>query len=71
MGPEIPTVPDSVACPRCGSGHVAYRVQRSGPSHRPLQERALAWDCRDCGAHWNEGLRDSTPAPGAPGAPAA
>ena len=48
--------PDATGCPECGSARVRFRVQHTGVSHRPLQERSLLWECRQCAAHWAEPL---------------
>jgi DNA-directed RNA polymerase subunit M/transcription elongation factor TFIIS len=58
-------------CPECGSAHVRFRLQHTGVSHRPLQERSLLWECRQCAAHWSErlfALADGGAAARAPGA---
>jgi hypothetical protein len=45
---------NSVAfCPRCGSGHVNWRLKRTGRVGRP-SERTFVWQCRGCEATWVE-----------------
>lgn len=59
MEHEIESEPTTAAdggCPECGSARVRFRVQHTGVSHRPLQERSLAWECRQCAARWTERL---------------
>jgi len=51
-----PSPAPDASCPECGSARLRYRVQHSGVSHRPLQERSLLWECRQCAAHWSEPL---------------
>lgn len=42
-------------CPKCGGTHINWRLQRSGPIHRP-SGRAFVWHCHDCDTSWSEEL---------------
>lgn len=46
---------DLVACPRCGSDHLNWRVKRSGRAGRP-SGRTFVWSCRACSEVWAEAI---------------
>ena len=66
-GDEVPT---EGGCPRCGSTRMTFRVRRTAGPGQPLSERALVWECRECGLHWAEAITVPAAHPGdSPGAP--